>query len=132
MTNAASKLNPFDHPDLAPVPTPRRAGPQYQWSKAKVAALGYMVGLGFSGRQIADVIGCGVPSVSNACSRYHLNLNRRRDGSVVIPAQISKEAAQVLDEASATRAIRRKELVERLIMAISEEGLSFIDNVLDE
>ena len=134
--HVTQKSELHDHPHLAPTPgpssAPGRQGPSYHWDKTKVACLGYLVGLGFSAPQIAEVMGCSQSAVANACSRYRLTMNRRRDGSIVIPAVLSKETAAVLEESAYLRAIKRKELVERVLALIGAEGEGFVANILDD
>lgn len=125
---------PADHPDLAqtvaPKPRRLRSGP---WSKQQLAMFAYMVGSGFPGTQIAEIMGCETNSVANACKRYGLQLARRRNRDEVVPVVISKETAAVLEDAALLRGISRKVLIERLLAALGDdEEQTLIDNVLDD
>ena len=128
------KQTPFDDPNLmpnvAPKPGRRRAG--RNWNNATLVHFGLMVGLGFSGKQIGDVIGCGTNAVANATKRYGVQLARRRTGETVLPIAVSKSAGTVLDDAAAIRCVTRTELVERLISLIGEEGPQLVDSILDD
>ncbi|CAA0096876.1 Uncharacterised protein [Starkeya nomas] len=102
------------------------------WSRRTLVSFGYMVGLGFNGPDIENVLGCSSASVANACKRYGIKLHRRRNGDSCVPAVINKKTRAALDDAAAVRDISRAELVERLLAIVGDEGPAFVDGILDD
>jgi hypothetical protein len=108
------------------------------WPRRRIAHLGYLVGIGCTGPQIAAALSmANLQAISNACQRYELKLQRRGDGRFVEAIPISRKSLAVIDEAAALRGIDRVQMLQRIVEVFGhaedvEDDLDLITNLLDD
>ncbi len=103
-----------------------------RWTDSETFDLGFMLGMGMTAVDAADVMGRSLGAVQMRMLRLRKKMPNRRDGSAVVPITVYPQAKRVIDEAAAFRGQRREHVIERLCQIVGEEGALFLENLLDD
>ncbi|WP_244395950.1 hypothetical protein [Beijerinckia indica] len=98
-----------------------------RWTDERIARLGFLVGLGWSGERIArdPLIRSTTNNIHRQAQRFGL---RFRAASV---SQIQKPIRDVLDAAAEKRGITQEKIIHLILATLAQEP-NLIDNILDD
>ncbi len=98
-----------------------------RWTDERIARLGFLVGLGWSGERIAadPLIRSTTNNIHRQAQRFGL---RFRAASAT---QLQKPIREVLDAAAMKRGITQEKLIQLILATLAQEP-TLIDNILDD
>jgi hypothetical protein len=109
--------------------------PQREWTERRVARLGFLVGLGWDGWEIANDkelfpdIAASKTNLYRQAGRFGLSFHKA--AQLLKETKMSEITTKPFDAAAIARGIPRSELIRRLMLEISCEPV-LIDNILDD
>lgn len=99
------------------------------WTGSRIARLGFLVGLGWEARRIADdpLIASTANNVHRQAQRFGLGF---RDVPIA-PTKLPPHVGTRIDAAAARRCMTRESLIRQLLIVAAEEP-GLLDNILDD
>lgn len=99
------------------------------WTGARIARLGFLVGLGWEARRIAED-----PLIGSTANNVHRQVQRFGLGFRDVPQSPGKLPPHVgthFDRAAARRSLTREALI-RMLLIVTAEDPGLLDNILDD
>ncbi|MGA2638757.1 hypothetical protein [Methylocella sp.] len=101
-----------------------------RWTGDRIARLGFLLGLGWDARRIADdpLINSTPNNVHRQAQRFGLAF---RAAAAALALRLPPEAVQLYDSAAAKRSLTRDAMI-KLLLLVAAADPTLLDNILDD
>ena len=104
--------------------------PKAPWTGCRIARLGFLVGLGWDAKRIAED-----PTIASTPNNVHRQAQRFglafRAAAAAMPLRLPPDTASHFEAAASKRSLTPEEMIRRLLLEVAGDP-NLLDNILDD